>query len=102
MSKLELIYTIAIGAVVLFLVIYYIIMAIKNDWIKKITDTLNEAIRYAEANIKGGVEKKKYVLKQVEDKCIELGIPYGLIKNLINQIITKVIANYNIIDHDGK
>lgn len=102
MSKLELIYTIAIGAVVLFLVIYYIIMAIKNDWIKKITDTLNEAIRYAEANIKGGVEKKKYVLKQVEDKCVELGIPYGLIKNLINQIITKVIANYNIIDHDGK
>ena len=102
MSKLELIYTIAIAVVVLFLVIYYIIMAIKNGWIKKITDTLNEAIRYAEANIKGGAEKKKYVLKQVEDKCVELGIPYGLIKNLINQIITKVIANYNIIDHDGK
>lgn len=102
MSKLELIYTVAISVVVLFLVIYYIILAIKNGWIKKITDTLNTAIRYAEANIKGGAEKKKYVLKQVEDKCVELGIPYGLIKNLINQIITKVIANYNIIDHDGK
>lgn len=99
MSKLELIYTIAIAIIALVLVIYYIILAIKNGWIKKITATLNEAIKYAEFNIQGPAEKKKYVLDKVEEKCTELGIPYALISNLINKIIEKIVANHNIIDH---
>ncbi len=100
MSKIEMIYTIAIAVVALVMVIYYIVMAIKNGWIKKITQTLNEAIKYAEANITGGDAKKRYVLKQVENKCTELGIPYMLITKLVSKVIDNVIKNYNIISHE--
>lgn len=100
MSKIELIYTIAIAVVVAVILIYYLIVGIKNGWIKKITQTLNESIRYAEKHITGNTEKKKYVMQKVEDKCIELGIPYSFIRNLVSKLIEKIIANYNVIDHD--
>ena len=99
MSKLELIYTIAIAVFVAILLIYYIVMAIKNGWIKKLTETLNISMKYAEDNIIGSAEKKKYVMEQIENKCIELGIPYTLISKLISRLIEKIIANHNIIDH---
>ncbi len=99
MSKLELIYTIALAIFVVVLLIYYIIMAIKNGWIKKLTETLNVSMKYAEDNITGSAEKKKYVMEQIESKCIELGIPYTLISKLISSLIEKIIANHNIIDH---
>ena len=102
MSKLELMQTIALGVIVLIILIYYLIMAIKNGWVKKLTATLNEAIRYAEKNITGNVEKKKYVMEKIEDKCIELGIPYALIKNVISKLIERIIRDHNVIDHNGK
>lgn len=97
MTKLELIELIVIAIIVVVLAIYYSILAIKNGWTKKLIDTVNEAIKYAETNIEGGSAKKAYVMKQVEDKCYELGIPYALIKKLIDKIIDKIIANYNVI-----
>lgn len=99
MSKLELIYTIAIAVVALIIVIYLIVMGIKNGWIKKIIQTLNTSIKYAELNITGNVEKKNYVMEKVEEKCIELGIPWFLIKNPVSKLIEKIIANYNVINH---
>lgn len=97
MTKLELIELIILVVVALGLAIYYLIKAIKNGWIQKITTTMNDAIKYAEKNIDGGQAKKEYVLKKVKEKCEELQIPYTLIENLIKKIIDKVIANYNII-----
>lgn len=97
MTKLELIELIVIGIIALVLIIYYSILAIKNGWVKKITSTLNEAIKYAEINIEGGDAKKKYVMEKVEEKCEELDIPYVLIRKLLSKLINKIIANYNII-----
>lgn len=97
MTKLELIELIVIGIIALVLIIYYSILAIKNGWVKKISSTLNEAIKYAENSIEGGDAKKKYVMEKVEEKCEELGIPYVLIQKLLNKLINKIIENYNII-----
>ena len=101
--NIELIKTIALGVITAVIVIYFIVMAIKNGWIKKITKTMDEAIRYAEDNIKGPTEKRDYVLKKVEDKCIELGIPYFLIKNVVMKLINTIVSHHNIFAHkDGK
>lgn len=97
MTKLEIAELIILGVIVVVLSIYYIIKAIKNGWIQKITQTMNEAIKFAEENIKDGKAKKEYVMKCVEEKCEELGIPYALIEKLVSKIINKVISNYNII-----
>lgn len=98
MSKLELVELVILVIVALVLSIYYIVLAIKNGWIKKITLTINESIKYAEENIEGGEEKKKYVFNQVQIKCEELGIPFTFIRNLVSKIIDKIISNYNIIE----
>lgn len=97
MTKLELIELIILIVVAVGLGIYYLIKAIKNGWIQKITTTMNEAIKYAEKHIEGGEAKKEYVLRKVKEKCEELGIPYSLIENLVKRIIDKVVANYNVI-----
>lgn len=97
MTKLELIELIILVVIAVGIAIYYLIKAIKNGWITKITQTLNEAIKYAEKHITGGEAKKEYVLIKVKEKCEELGIPYTLIEKLVNKIIDKVISNYNII-----
>ena len=102
MSKLELIETIVLAAVLVIVLVYYMIAAIKNGWIKKLTKTINEALRYAEDNIKGSEEKKKYVLTKVEEKCIELNIPYFMIQWLISKLINKVISHKNIFDHKNE
>lgn len=97
MTKLELIELIILIVVAFGLGIYYLIKAIKNGWIQKITATMNEAIKYAEKHIEGGTAKKEYVLQKVKEKCEGLGIPYTLIEKLVKRIIDKVIANYNVI-----
>lgn len=97
MTKLELIELIVLGLVALVLIVYYSIKAIKNGWVQKITSTMNEAIKYAEANITGSKEKKEYVLQKVKEKCEELGIPYTLIESFVSKLINKIIANYNVI-----
>ena len=97
MTTRDIIELIVYGVIALVVLVYFIIKAIKNGWIQKITKTLNDAIKYAEKNIEGGVAKKEYVLRKVEAKCDELGIPFSLIYKLVNKIIDKVISNYNII-----
>ena len=99
MSPKEIIELVVISVVVLALVIYYSIKAVKNGWIKKLTKTLNEAMYYADHNITGPAEKKKYVLNKVEEKCIELGIPWFLIYKVVNRLIEKVVKYHNVIDH---
>ena len=101
MSKLELIELIVIAVFAVSLAIYYFIKAIKNHWLKQLQETINKAI--CEAETKGEKDpsfkiiKKDYVVDQVKNKCIELGIPWDLLKKLINKLIDKIIANYNII-----
>lgn len=97
MSKLELLELIALAIIVTVLVIYWLIQAIKNHWIKELTKTVNDAIKYAEEHWSAGPYKKNYVMKQVEEKCTELGIPYFLIYKLINKLVDKIVSNYNII-----
>lgn len=99
MSKLELIYTIVLAAAALFLLIYFIVMGIKHGWIKKLTETLNVSMKYAEDHVKGSAEKKAYVMGQIEAKCIELGIPYFLAKVVISKLIEKIVSCWNIKDH---
>ena len=99
MSKLELIEFIALAAIVFVGLIVLLVLAIKNGWIKKLTKTLNDAMYYADHNITGSAEKKKYVLNKVEEKCIELGIPWFLIYKVVNRLIEKVVKYHNVIDH---
>ena len=95
MSNRDLIELIILGIIAVFVAVYFIIKAIKNHWIKELTDTLNEALHYAEENIKEGAAKKQYVLSKIEEKCIELGIPYGFIYKLINKLIEKIVNYHN-------
>ena len=97
MSNRDLIELIVIGIIALFIAIYFIVKMVKNHWIKQLTDTLNEAMHYAEVAITGAEEKKKYVLSKIEEKCIELGIPYGLIYKLVNKLIEKIVNYHNRI-----
>ena len=97
MTTKELIELIALALFVLIQVIYYSILAIKNHWVKKILETMNEAIKYAEMNISGGEKKLEYVLCKVEEKCEELGIPFAFIKKLVKKLVNKTIQDYNVI-----
>lgn len=89
-----------IALIVLVLAIYYLVKAIKNKWLSKITQSINDAIAEAEKKFTEsgqGEEKKKYVLEKVANTCNELGIPFNLIYKLINKLIDKTIECYNII-----
>lgn len=97
MTKLELIELVALTIVVIGLTLYYLVLAIKNGWIKKVAKTMNEAIKYAELNISGGQEKQDYVLKEIEKKCEELGVPFTFIRKLAVKVIKKIISDYNVI-----
>lgn len=100
MTKLELVELIALAIVAIGLGIYFLVKAIKNGWITKITKTMNEAIKYAELNFTDGDKKKKkleYVLSKVEEECDELGIPFTLIRNLVTKIVKRIISDYNVI-----
>lgn len=99
MTILEIIEFSVLTVVVLSLSIYYIILAIKNKWLKELTHTIDCAIADAEKKFPAGhgEEKKKIVLDAVIKKCEELGIPYHLLQKLISKLIDKIIANYNIV-----
>lgn len=100
MTVLEITELVILAVVVVALSIYYIIKAIKNNWLGKITDCANKAIKEAEKKFTesgSGDKKKAYVLEAVEKECESLGIPFSLLKKLISTLIDKVVANYNVI-----
>ena len=99
MTKLELIYTIALAVAAIALLIYFLVMGIKHGWIKKLTETLNVSMRYAEDHIQGAEDKKKYVMGQIEAKCNELGIPYFLAQYVISKLIETIVKHWNVLDH---
>ena len=91
MSIKEIIELAVASIVVLVLAVYYIIKAIKNNWLKQITATIEKAIKEAETSGKSGNEKKQLVLDAVRVKCTDLGIPYTFIKNLVSKLIDRII-----------
>ena len=100
MSPKEILELVAMSVVVLALVVYYSIKVVKNGWVKKLTNTIEKAIKDAEKKYPdqgSGKQKFEYVMNCVEDKCVELGIPYSLLKSLIEKIINTIIAHYNVI-----
>lgn len=100
MTTIEIIELIVLIVVVVGLSIYYLVKAIKNGWIKKLTDTIETSIKEAEEKYpetSSGDKKKEYVIGKVKAKCNELGIPYGLLYSLISKLIDTIISNYNVI-----
>lgn len=100
MTILEIIQLSVIGVAIVATLIYCIVMGVKNKWFSKLWETIKLAIKEAESKFPesgSGDKKKAYVLEQVEIKCIELGIPYSLLKKLISLAIDKIIDDYNII-----
>lgn len=104
MSKLEILQMIGLALIVVGLVIYYVIKAIKNKWVQKLSKTIENAIKEAETKYPEGhgQEKLEIVLEAVKNKCNELGIPYALLYKLIKKLVDKIIANYNIIAKKDK
>ena len=86
-----------VAVIVLILICYYIIKAIKNGWIKKIYDQLKAVVKEAETTQLKGEAKKAYVLEKLEKACEDLGIPYKLIKKMLSTLIDKIIEYYNTI-----
>lgn len=100
MTTLEIIELVILAIVVVALSVYYIVKAIKNNWLSKIADCINKAIKEAEEKFTesgNGDKKKEYVLEAVKKECESLGIPFSLLKKLISALIDKIVANYNII-----
>lgn len=100
MSILEIIQLCVIAVAILTILIYIIVMGIKNKWFSKLWDTIKVSIKEAEEKYHdsgSGDKKKAYVIEKIEAKCKELNIPYALLKKLINVAIDKVIEDYNII-----
>lgn len=99
MTTKEIIEISVLAVLVLGFGIYYLVKAIKNHWIEKLTATINEAISKAEKEYPNGNgdKKKEIVLEAVKAKCEELGIPYSLLYKLISTLIDKIIANYNAV-----
>ena len=100
MTTLEIIELAILAIVAVALSVYYIVKAIKNNWLGKIAGCINNAIKEAEekfAESGSGDKKKEYVLEAVEKECESLGIPFNLLKKLISTLIDKIVANYNII-----
>lgn len=52
---------------------------------------------YAERNIEGSEAKKQNAIDAVEKKCVELHIPYYLIKTAISKLIDRIVGKYNIL-----
>ena len=100
MTTLEIIQLCVIGIAVFAILIYCLVVGIKNKWFKQLLETMNTAINEAETKFPeqgSGEQKKAYVLEKVKVKCDELCIPYELLKKLINVAIEKIIEHYNII-----
>lgn len=99
MSWKEIVELCVIAALILGLSSYYLIKAIKNNWLGQLTETINDAIAEAEKQYPegNGDKKKEIVLNAVKSKCKELGIPYDLLYKLISKFIDKVIQDYNVV-----
>lgn len=102
MTILEIIELAVLVVIILGLGIYYLIKAIKNKWLSKIYNSIKDAIVEAEATELKGQAKKEYVLNKVKDLCSELGIPYELIKKLVDRAVEKIIEGYNTISKSKK
>lgn len=79
--------------------IVLLIIFIKKGWLSALNDTINQAMYYAEHNMEGAgpMAKKQYVIDAVEKKCVELHIPYYLIKTAISKLIEHTVGKYNIL-----
>lgn len=99
MTKLEIIEMIILAIVIIAMSIYYIIKAIKENWMGQLRDVCKKAIKEAEEKYPEGLgpEKKQYVIAEVKKKCDELGIPYDWIWKLISRFIDNIIEGYNTI-----
>ena len=100
MTKLELIELIILGLIIVAMVVYYTIMAIKNKWLTKLTNCAEAAIKEAEKKFPepgSGDKKKAYVLDCVKAECDKLGIPYNVMSNLISKFVDTIIKNYNVL-----
>jgi hypothetical protein len=100
MSIREIVELCIIAVAVTAVLLYTVVAGIKNKWFSKLWNTIKDAIKEAEDKYPergSGSKKKEYVLQKVEEKCKEFGIPYALLKRLINIAIDKVIEDYNII-----
>lgn len=100
MSILEIIELVILAILVVGLIVYYGIKAIKNGWIKELTSTIEQAMNDAEKQFSeqgSGEKKKEYVLFKVKAKCEEIGIPYTILATLIGKLIDTIIKNYNAI-----
>lgn len=95
MSTLEIILTAILGLFALILIVYYLIKAIKNNYVSKIYDTIVQAMKEAEEKFTDGEEKKQYVLLKVKEVCKEVNIPYDFIASLISKVIENIIKGYN-------
>lgn len=102
MTILEIIELAVLVVIILGLSIFYLIKAIKNKWLSKIYNAIKDAIAEAEETDLKGQAKKEYVLNKVKDLCSELGVPYELIKKLIDRAIEKIIEGYNTISKSKK
>ena len=99
MTVLEIIQLVAIGLIVLGVLTYLVVNAIKNKWISKLINCIETSIKEAEIQWPEGhgSEKLEYVLEKVKAKCEELKIPYMLVYKLIKAVIEKIISHYNVI-----
>ncbi|MDY0386926.1 MAG: hypothetical protein RBT65_07340 [Methanolobus sp.] len=99
MTTIQIIEFIILAVIVICMVTYYVILAIKNKWLKQLIDTISNAIAKAEKQFPDGhgKEKKKIVEDAVMEKCEELGIPYKILYKLISKLIDTIISHYNII-----
>lgn len=85
--------------ITLAVIIFFVIKGIKEGWLKQLLETLRDAIKEAEKLYPDGhgEEKKAFVLKAIEVKCVELKIPFKVIKSLIEKSIETIIYGYNTI-----
>lgn len=99
MTVLEIIQLVAIGLIVLGILTYLVVKAIKNKWISKLTHCIETSIKEAETQWPEGhgSEKLEYVLGKVKAKCEELNIPYMLLYKLIKALVEKIVSHYNVI-----
>lgn len=98
MSITEIVELCVLGFVVVAALVYFIVKAVKNKWLEKLTDTIETAmgeaeVKYTESG--SGDKKKEYVIEKVKEKCKELNIPYMILSTIISKAIDVIVKNYN-------
>lgn len=94
-------FTLITACVLLVVVLVFIIvLVVKNKWVKDIYSTVVTAIADAEKKFTdagSGELKKQYVLAAVEKKCNELKLPVAILKLIVSKLIDTIVENYNVI-----